>query len=145
MLYSKQWLIVAFYGNSNCQLGGQMKVFLAFVLAWFNGLGHSHAITESKADAMQDVFRDLGKDEEESRKLAKTVMIDVHGFKNLVPIQMKTKANRLANKIRKRNRNIRFNKESIARLEAFIAGDEVAVAGFNVKKTAALKKQKEWS
>ena len=122
-----------------------MKVFLAFILAWFKGLGYSHAITESKADAMQDVFGELGKDEEESRKLAKALLIKVHGYENLVPVQMQARANRMATKIRKHNKKIRLNKDQIALLQALIAGDEVAVARFDARKIAALKKKGEWS
>jgi len=122
-----------------------MKVCLAFILAWFSGLIHSHAITESKADAMQDVFRELGKDEEESRKLAKALLIRVHGYKNLVHIQMKNRENRMAKKIQKCNRNIRFRKESIAQLQAFIARDEKAATGFDARKTAARTKKEAWS
>jgi len=122
-----------------------MKVFLAFILAWFKGLGYSHAITESKADAMQDVFGELGKDEEESRKLAKALLIKVHGYENLVPVQMEARANRMAKKILKRERKIKFNKNQIAFLQALISEDTSAVAGFDAKLHAAIAKKEAWS
>ena len=122
-----------------------MKVLLAFIFSWFKGLGHTCAITESKADAMQSVFGELGKDEKESRDLAKTLLIEVHGYSNLVPIQMQARASSMARKIRKRNWKIRLNNEQIARLQAFIDGDKNAVADFDARKIAALAKKENWS
>lgn len=122
-----------------------MKVLLAFILAWFKGIGHSHAITESKADAMQAVFGELGKDEKESRDLAKTLLIKVHGYDNLVPVQMQARANSMARKILKRNRKIRTNEDTIAFLQALIDGDKRALTRFDARRTAALAKKEDWS
>ena len=122
-----------------------LTVILAFVTSWFKGLGHSHAITESKADAMQTVFGELGKDEKESRELAKTLLIEVHGYSNLVPVQMQARANSMTKRINKRNRKIRTNKDTIAYLQGLIARDVGAVANFDARKTAAITKKEDWS
>ena len=122
-----------------------MKLLLAFILAWFKSFGHTFAITESKADAMQAVFEELGKDEKESRELAKTLLIKVHGYDNLVPIQMQARANNMIRKITKRNRKIRVNERSIAYLQMLIDGDKRAVVNFDARKTIAITKKEDWS
>ncbi len=122
-----------------------MKVFLAFILAWFKGLGYSHAITESKADAMQTVFGELGKDNNESIELAKTLLIEVHGYDNLVPVQMQARANNMASKANRRNKQIKANEDDIVTLQLWIAKDKKAVADFNAKRDAALTKKEAWS
>lgn len=122
-----------------------MKIFLAFILSWFKGLGHSHAITEKKADAMQAVFEELGKDEGASRELAKTLLMKVHGYTNLVPAQMQVRANQMSRKIRKRNWKITFNEDEIRHLQRLIARDKSAITNFSIVKNAALGKKKAWS
>lgn len=124
-----------------------MLVFLAIIISWFKGLGHSHAITEKKLDAMASFMEDMGIDSRvpKARKAAVGMLVKVHGYNPVFKAQLQTKANRLARKARRLDNNTAFNCNYIAHLQRLIDRDERKASKLDVQRTSIIAKKEAWS
>lgn len=124
-----------------------ITVILGFIISWFKGIGHSHAITERKLDAMASFMEDMGIDPEDpkARKAAVGILVKVHGYDPLFKAQLEARANRMSRKIRKCEGRIVDYNAKIIWLESLIAKDAVSKRQCSTVRAAALVKKEEWS